>query len=173
VAGRLDVLMAGRFSMSSRRGGVDNGCVRRSGAAPPHISPRLELLQRCVPEVRSCSGVCSFPITSRYLVRGLPSATGSISVFGTCSSSHTDFMCPHVTVVRSVALAVPRVHRHNRVPKARMQVVARSLVSPDSRGCSSIASGLLAACDDRAVPYSWCCSFWPSLWKQPRSYSAI
>jgi len=39
-------------------------------------------------------------------------------------SSHTDFMSLHITVVRSIALAMPRVHRHNRVPKARMRVVA-------------------------------------------------
>jgi len=47
------------------------------------------------------------------------------------------------------------------------------LVSPYNRGCSGIASGLLAVSDDKTFPYSWCCSSRPSLWKQPRSYSTI
>ena len=50
-------------------------------------------------------------------------------------------------------------------------MVASSLVSPDT-GCSGIAWGLQAVCDDTAIPNSWCCSSGPCLWKQPRSYSA-
>jgi len=45
---------------------------RHQGIAPPHIFPnRLSNI-----EVRSCSGLCTFTNTSRYLVLGLPSAIG-------------------------------------------------------------------------------------------------
>ena len=100
---------------------------RRPGIAPPHVDSRTS------PDVRSCSGVCSFPITSRYLVWGCPalqdplqcSAQRQLTVawrmhciivivasrIGSgirSRSSCADFMCLHVTVARSVALAMPR-----------------------------------------------------------------
>jgi hypothetical protein len=136
--GRYGLRAGGRSSFSAAT------AIRYSSA--PYLSHPDS---RTSPDVRSCSGVCSFPITSRYLVWGLPSATGSASVFGAtsinCGSAYVlhHSHCSisgrkwdtltlvahgfHTSACYRRALSCAgnaQSSRHNRVPKARMRVVA-------------------------------------------------